>query len=46
MFLHPEIAAVGMNEQDVIEQNIPARIVKLDYSLIARAIAIDRSILR
>jgi len=39
MFLHPEVATVGLNEKMVIEQNIPAKIVKIDYSLIARAIA-------
>lgn len=39
MFLHPEVATVGLNEKMALEQNIPVKIVKLDYSLIARAIA-------
>lgn len=39
MFLHPEVAAVGMNEQEAKEKNIPCKIVKLDYSTNARAIA-------
>ena len=39
MFLSPEVAAVGMNEQEAMEKNIPVRIAKIDYSMIARAIA-------
>ena len=39
MFLSPEIAAVGMNESECIEKNIPVKVVKVDYSVIARAIA-------
>jgi len=39
MFLNPEVAGVGINEQQAIEQNIPICVVKLDYSCIARAIA-------
>lgn len=39
MFLNPEVAAVGMNEQEAREKNIPCKIVKLDYSTNARAIA-------
>jgi dihydrolipoamide dehydrogenase len=39
MFLHPEVAAVGMNEMTVRNENIPVKIVKIDYSCIARAIA-------
>jgi len=39
MFLSPEVAAVGLNESQCIEQNIPVKIVKVDYSVIARAIA-------
>lgn len=39
MFLHPEVAAVGMNESQCREQNIPIKVVKIDYSCIARAIA-------
>jgi len=43
MFLQPEVAAVGMNEQQCIEQNIPVKVVKIDYSIIARAIAMRRT---
>lgn len=39
MFLHPEVAAVGLNEQQCRKDNIPIRVVKIDYSTIARAIA-------
>ena len=43
MFLRPEVALVGMNEQQCIKQNIPVKVVKLDYSLISRAIAMRRT---
>jgi len=43
MFLKPEVAAVGINEQQCIEQNIPVKVVKLDYSVIARAIAMRKT---
>ncbi len=43
MFLNPEVAAVGLNEQQCIEQNIPVKIVKVDYSLISRAIAMRKT---
>ncbi len=43
MFLRPEVALVGMNEQQCIEKNIPVKVVKLDYSLISRAIAMRRT---
>ena len=43
MFLHPEVAAVGMNEQTCIQNNIPVKVVKLDYSVIARAIAMRKT---
>jgi dihydrolipoamide dehydrogenase len=43
MFLQPEVAAVGINEQQCIEQNIPVKVVKLDYSVIARAIAMRKT---
>jgi len=39
MFLNPEVALVGMNEQQCIAKNIPIKVVKIDFSLIARAIA-------
>ncbi|MDX1652932.1 MAG: NAD(P)/FAD-dependent oxidoreductase [Brumimicrobium sp.] len=43
MFLQPEVAAVGLNEQNCIEQNIPVKVVKLDYSIMARAIAMRKT---
>lgn len=43
MFLQPEVAAVGLNEQQCLEQNIPVKIVKIDYSVIARAIAMRKT---
>ncbi|MCB0476812.1 MAG: NAD(P)/FAD-dependent oxidoreductase [Crocinitomicaceae bacterium] len=39
MFLNPEVAAVGMHEGQCLERNIPCKVVKIDYSVIARAIA-------
>ena len=43
MFLHPEVAAVGMNEQICIQNNIPVKVVKLDFSVITRAIAMRKT---
>ncbi|MEY3237032.1 MAG: hypothetical protein RI883_1133 [Bacteroidota bacterium] len=43
MFLHPEVAAVGMNEQTCIQNNIPVKVVKLDFSVITRAIAMRKT---
>ena len=43
MFLDPEVASVGMNEKQCIEQNIPVKVVKIDYSAIARAIAMRKT---
>jgi dihydrolipoamide dehydrogenase len=43
MFLNPEVAAVGINEQQAIEKNIPVRVAKIDYSMIARAIAMRQT---
>ncbi len=43
MFLNPEVAAVGINEQQAIEQKIPIRVSKVDYSTIARAIAMRKT---
>jgi dihydrolipoamide dehydrogenase len=43
MFLQPEVGAVGINEQQCIEQNIPVKVVKIDFSLIARAIAMRKT---
>lgn len=43
MFLQPEVAAVGLNVKECIEKNIPVKIVKLDYSVMARAIAMRKT---
>ena len=43
MFLNPEVAAVGYNEQQLRERGIPHRVVKVDYSVIARAIAMRKT---
>lgn len=43
MFLSPEVAAVGINEQKAAELNIPIRVSKVDYSTIARAIAMRKT---
>ncbi len=43
MFLKPEVASVGMGETDAKKKNIPVKIVKVDYSLIARAIAMRKT---
>ncbi|MES2388463.1 MAG: NAD(P)/FAD-dependent oxidoreductase [Bacteroidota bacterium] len=39
MFLNPETASVGINEQDAQKQGIPYRVVCLEYKSIARAVA-------
>lgn len=43
MFLNPEVAAVGINEQTAESNNIPVRVSKVDYSTIARAIAMRKT---
>ena len=43
MFLNPEVAAVGMNEKQVKATGKPFRLVKLNYSVIARAIAMRQT---
>lgn len=43
MFLEPEVASVGLNEKQCIEQNLAIKVVKLDYSVIARAIAMRKT---
>jgi dihydrolipoamide dehydrogenase len=39
MFLAPEVAAIGLNEQDAQTKRIPYRVGVYDYSLVNRAIA-------
>ena len=43
MFLMPEVAGVGMNEQQAREKGIAHKVAKIDYSCIARAIAMRRT---
>ncbi|MBI1838088.1 MAG: NAD(P)/FAD-dependent oxidoreductase [Flavobacteriia bacterium] len=43
MFLNPEVAAVGINEKECINKNIPVKVVKIDYSVITRAIAMRKT---
>jgi dihydrolipoamide dehydrogenase len=43
MFLDPEVAGVGMNEQECRKQGIPYRCARIDYSCLARAIAMRRT---
>lgn len=43
MFLNPEVAAVGLNEQQCVEQSIPVKVVKVDFSLMTRAIAMRKT---
>jgi len=43
MFLNPEVAAVGMNEQDCVAKGIAHKVVKLDFSTNARAIAMRKT---
>jgi len=44
MFLHPEVAGVGLNEKQCEDQGIPVKVVKIDYSCIARAIAMRKTV--
>lgn len=44
MFLNPEVASVGMSEQECVAKNIPHKVVKLDMSTNARAIAMRKTI--
>lgn len=43
MFLRPEVAAVGLNEQQAREKGISYKMAKVDYSCIARAIAMRKT---
>ncbi|MFN5183720.1 MAG: dihydrolipoyl dehydrogenase family protein, partial [Bacteroidota bacterium] len=43
MFLNPEVAAVGIGEQEAKQKGIPFKMVKLDYSTNARAIAMRKT---
>jgi len=43
MFLDPEVAGVGMNEQECQKRGIPYRVARVDYACLARAIAMRRT---
>ncbi|MES2681267.1 MAG: NAD(P)/FAD-dependent oxidoreductase [Bacteroidota bacterium] len=43
MFLNPEVAAVGMNEQECVSKGIPHKVVKLDFNTNARAITMRKT---
>jgi len=43
MFLDPEVASVGLNEQDCRRRGIAYRVARIDYSCLARAIAMRRT---
>ncbi len=43
MFLEPEVAGVGMNEQECQLRNLPHRTARIDYSCLSRAIAMRRT---
>jgi len=43
MFLNPEVAVVGMSEQEASAKGISVKIAKIDYSCIARAIAMRKT---
>lgn len=43
MFLNPETAGVGINEQEAHKRKIPYRVVYIDYGVIPRAIAMKNT---
>lgn len=43
MFLDPEVAGVGLNEQECRSRNMAYRVARIDYSCLARAIAMRRT---
>ncbi|HIP32128.1 MAG TPA: NAD(P)/FAD-dependent oxidoreductase, partial [Crocinitomicaceae bacterium] len=43
MFLKPEVAAVGLNEKECIKKNIPIKVVKIDFAVLARAVAMRKT---
>src|SRR5690606_15997493 len=43
MFLEPEVAGVGLNEQECRARNLPHRVARIDYSCLSRAIAMRRT---
>jgi dihydrolipoamide dehydrogenase len=43
MFLNPEVASVGMGEQDASRQGISYKVAKIDFTTISRAIAMRKT---
>ena len=43
MFLNPEVASVGLGEQDAIKQGISFKVAKIDFTTISRAIAMRKT---
>ncbi len=43
MFVQPEVASVGLNEKQCHAQNLAIKVVKIDFSCIARAIAMRKT---
>jgi len=43
MFVDPEVAGVGINEQECRKRGLPYRMARIDYSCLARAIAMRRT---
>ncbi|MBK6341404.1 MAG: NAD(P)/FAD-dependent oxidoreductase [Flavobacteriales bacterium] len=43
MFLEPEVAGVGLNEQECRKRGLAYRMARVDYSCLARAIAMRRT---
>lgn len=43
MFLDPEVAGVGLNEQECRKRGIAHRVARIDYTCLARAIAMRRT---
>jgi dihydrolipoamide dehydrogenase len=43
MFLDPEVAGVGLNEQECRKRGIRHRVARIDYACLARAIAMRRT---
>lgn len=43
MFLNPEVASVGLGEQDAIRQGISFKVAKIDFTTITRAIAMRKT---
>ena len=43
MFLNPEVAVVGMSEQEAVQKGISVKVAKIDFSCIARAIAMRKT---